>query len=190
MILVEGRSDQAAIETLAGRRGRPLDDEGISVVAMGGAAAVSDHLHRLSEFAGVVAGLCDEGEVGDLRRGLERVGFGASLTRADLARVGFHVCVADLEDELIRAAGVPVVEEVIAGEGDLRSFRTMQGQPAWRGRPVVDQLRRFFGAGAGRKERYARALVEAVDLSRVPEPLGAVLDHVWRLPPISWRDLP
>jgi hypothetical protein len=35
VVLVEGRSDQAALETLAGRRGRVLGPGGISVVPMG-----------------------------------------------------------------------------------------------------------------------------------------------------------
>ena len=51
----------------------------------------------------------------------------------------------------------------------------MQKQPAWRGRPVEEQLRRFFGSGARRKIRYARFLVEALDLARVPRPLELVL---------------
>jgi hypothetical protein len=49
-------------------------------------------------------------------------------------RLGFFVCVADLEDELIRAAGPALVAEVFAAHGDLGAFRTIQRQPAWRGR--------------------------------------------------------
>ena len=66
-----------------------------------------------------VAGLCDEGEEGDFRRAVERAGLGSDLTRADMERLGFYVCVADLEDELIRALGVPAVERVLDTQGEL-----------------------------------------------------------------------
>ena len=107
VVLVEGTSDQVAVETLAGRRGRNLDAEGISIVPMGGAQAIGGFLDRFGPRGLDVrlAGLCDSGEEGDFQRGLERAGLGADLTRADMERLGFYVCVADLEDELIRALG-------------------------------------------------------------------------------------
>ena len=55
---------------------------------------------------------------------------------------------------------------------------TLQKQPAQRDRPHDAQLRRFFGSGSGRKIRYARLLVEALDLDNVPRPLDGVLAHV------------
>ena len=61
---------------------------------------------------------------------------------------------------------------------DLGSFRTLQKQPAWEGRPVEEQLRRFMGSGGSRKIRYARLLVDALDLEMVPRPLDRVLAHV------------
>ena len=67
------------------------------------------------------------------------------------------------------------VLEVAEAQGDLGSFRTLQKQPAWRAQPVEEQLRRFMGSGGRRKIRYARLLVEALDLSRVPRPLDLVL---------------
>ena len=71
-------------------------------------------------------------------------------------------------------------EEVLAAEGDIRPFRTMQKQPEWRGRPVEDQLRRFLGSGARRKVRYAHFLVEALDLERVPpRPLSDLVEHTF-----------
>jgi hypothetical protein len=88
------------------------------------------------------------------------------------------VCDADLEQELIRALGAAAVEQVVDAHGDLGSFRTMQRQPEWRGRPVEDQLRRFMGSGGRRKIRYARFLVEALDDDQVPRPLDRVLAHV------------
>jgi len=180
VILVEGISDLCAVEALAGRRGRDLDAEGISVVPIGGAQAIGRYLSRYGPQGLDVrlAGLCDVGEEGQFRRGLERADLGSDLTRSAMERVGFFVCVADLEDELIRALGPPAVEDVVDSEGDLGSFRTLQRQPAWRERPLEEQLRRFMGSGGRRKIRYARLLVEALDLADMPRPLDMVLAHL------------
>ena len=180
VVLVEGASDKVAVETLAERRGRDLRAEGISVVPIGGAQAIGRFLGRFGPQGLDVklAGLVDAGEELDFVRGLERAGLGSQLTRADLERLGFYVCVADLEDELIRALGAASVEAIVAGQGDLRSFRTLQKQAAWRGRPVNEQLRRFMGSGGRRKIRYARLLVEALEPAQVPRPLDRVLAHV------------
>ncbi len=95
---------------------------------------------------------------------------------ADMEQLGFYVCVSDLEDELIRAVGTPGAEALLDSQGDLASFRTMQSQPAWRGREPAAQLQRFLGAGSRRKLRYARLLVEeAVRRDALPRPLGALL---------------
>ena len=179
-MLVEGTSDQRALEALAERRGRSLDAEGISVVPIGGAQSIGRFLNLFGPQGLDVrlAGLCDAAEEGDFRRGLERAGLGAQLTRADMERLGFYVCVADLEDELIRALGAASVEQVVDAQGDLGSFRTLQKQPAWQGRPVEEQLRRFMGSGGRRKIRYARLLIDALDLAQVPRPLDLVLAHV------------
>ena len=177
VVLVEGLSDRLALETLAERRGRDLAAEGVVVVAIGGAQAIG----RFANLYGPrgldleLAGLCDAGEEPEFRRGLESAGLGSTSTRAELEALGFYVCEADLEDELIRALGTDAVERVIAAQGDLRAFRTLQKQPEWRGRPVDEQLRRFFGSGASRKIRYGRLLVEALDLAHVPRPLDLVL---------------
>jgi hypothetical protein len=180
IVLVEGISDQRALEALAERRGRNLDAEGITIVPIGGAHAVGSFLDLFGPqgFDVRLAGLCDAAEEDDFRLGLERAGLGSDLTRADMERLGFYVCVADLEDELIRALGAASVEEVVEAQGELRSFRTLQKQPAWQGRPAEEQLRRFMGSGGSRKIRYARFLVDALDLTRVPRPLDGVLAHV------------
>jgi hypothetical protein len=177
VVLVEGVSDQIAVETLAGRCGQDLVSEGIVVLPVGGAHGVARYLRRFAAEGSSVrlAGLCDAGEAHIVKRGLATVGLGAPRSCADLARVGFFVCVEDLEDELIRAAGPAQVTEVFAAHGDLAAFRTMQRQPAWRGRDEAAQLRRFLGAGSQRKLRYARLLTEAIDLSRIPQPLSALL---------------
>jgi OLD-like protein len=180
VVLVEGLSDQVAVETLAERRGRDLQAEGISVVPIGGAQAIGSFLEQFGpQGLGVrLAGLCDAGEERDFRRGLERAGLGFDLTRAEMESLGFYVCEADLEDELIRALGAEAVEQIADAQGDLGAFRTLQKQRAWRGRPTEEQLRRWLGSGARRKIRYARFLVEALDLEDVPRPLDRVLAHV------------
>jgi hypothetical protein len=179
-VLVEGVSDRLAVEALAARRGRDLVAEGVAVVAMGGAHSIGRFLDRFGP-RGLdlrLAGLCDAGEEDDFRRALERAGLGPGLTRADMERLGFFVCVADLEDELIRSLGVAAVERVIEAQGGLGSFRTLQKQPAWRGRRPEEQLRRFMGSGGSRKIRYAALLVEALALDRIPRPLDRLLAHV------------
>jgi len=180
IVLVEGISDQRAVEALAERRGRNLDAEDISVVPIGGAQSIGRFLNLFGP-QGLdlkLAGLCDAGEEGDFRRGLERAGLGSHLTRGEMERLGFYVCVADLEDELIRALGAAAVEQVVDAQGELGSFRTLQKQAAWQGRTTEEQLRRFMGSGGSRKIRYARLLVDAVDLARVPRPLDRLLAHV------------
>lgn len=171
IVLVEGRSDRAALEQLAARRGRDLDAEGVCVVPLGGATSIGRFLELVGPggLGVTVAGLCDIGEQGFFRRALERAGLGPD---------GFFVCDADLEYELIRAVGVDGVERVIEDEGDLNALRTFQRQPAQRTRTIEHQLHRFMGTLSGRKARYARALVDALDLDRVPKPLDDLLAHV------------
>jgi hypothetical protein len=180
VVLVEGVSDQVALEALAERRGRNLSAEDISILPMGGATNIRSFLDLFGP-QGLdlrLAGLCDAGEEGEFRHGVERAGLGSNLSRADMEALGFYVCVADLEDELIRALGAASVEEILDAQGELGSFRTFQRQPAWQGRGTKEQLRRFMGSGAGRKIRYARLLVDALHLTRVPRPLEGVLAHV------------
>ena len=180
VVLVEGLSDRVAVEALADRRGRDLAAEGVSVVPIGGAQAIRGALDLYGPpgLGLALAGLCDVGEERSFRRGLERAGLGTDLSRDDMERLGFFVCDADLEDELIRALGPDAVERVVEAHGDLGPFRTLQKQPEWRGRPTHEQLRRFFGSGGRRKIRYARFLVDALELDRVPRPLDGVLAHV------------
>jgi hypothetical protein len=181
VVLVEGISDQIAVETLAVRLGREIADEGVAVVPMGGAHAIGRFLALYGPQGANLrlAGLYDVGEESVVQRALQRVGFGSGspLTRADLEELGFYVCVADLEDELIRALGAASGEAIIASHGELDSFRTLQKQPEWRGQSVEAQLRRFLG-NASRKIRYAQVLVNALDPACVPRPLQRVLAHV------------
>ncbi|GAA4877905.1 TOPRIM nucleotidyl transferase/hydrolase domain-containing protein [Kitasatospora terrestris] len=170
-VLVEGLSDLAAVEALAAGRGRDLAAEGVCVLPMGGATNIA----RYAELLGPpglglrLAGLSDEGEQGFYVRGLERAGAPSD---------GFFVCAADLEDELVRALGVPAVEEILAAGGDLPAWRTFVRQPAQQGRPAQRQLRRFLGTRKGRKIRYGRLLAEALTAERTPAPLRDLLAHL------------
>jgi OLD-like protein len=179
VILVEGISDRRALEALAARRGRALETDGVVVVAMGGAKNIGRFLERFGPRGSDVAlaGLYDVAEEPDVRRGLERAGFGSSSSRLGLERLGFYACIDDLEDELIRAVGAERVIDIVGERGELGPFRTLQKQPEWRGRPIDQQLRRFLG-NSNRKIDYVPLLVETLDLSRAPRPMDAVLAHV------------
>ena len=179
VILVEGMSDRLAVEALAGRSGRALHAEGIGVIAVNGAKNFGRFLEHLGPRgrALTLAGMYDAAEEPDLLGGLERAGFGSDLARGDIERLGFHACVEDLEDELIRALGTDAVIAVVESRGELGSLRTLQKQPEWRGRPTDQQLLRFLG-NSSRKIDYAPILIEALDLSDVPRPLAELLARV------------
>jgi hypothetical protein len=169
-VFVEGRSDALALETLARRRGRDLGVENVDIVAIHGVTNIGRHLDATPGGARV-AGLCDAGEQRAFRRAFDR--------RAGVLDVlGCFVCEPDLESELIRAVGADGMIAVIDREGELDSFRTLQGQPAHRGQAVEGQLHRFIGTRSGRKLRYAGLLVDALDLSAMPRPLHALLAAV------------
>jgi len=176
VVLVEGVSDRAAVEALARKLERDLVEEGVEVVAIGGAHAIGRFVRQLGDDIRP-AGLCDIGEIGPFGRALEGAGVGPAGTREELEELGFYVCDPDLEGELIRALGAQGVEAVLEQSGKLSSFRTFQKQPQWRGRPVDAQLRRFFGSSAG-KARHAPLMVDALPLDRIPRPLEALLAHV------------
>ncbi|HVM55990.1 MAG TPA: TOPRIM nucleotidyl transferase/hydrolase domain-containing protein [Gaiellaceae bacterium] len=179
VVLVEGISDRIALEALAARRGLDLAGDGVEIVPIGGAQAIGRVLDELVSAGGRrLAGLCDAAEEPDFRRALERTGLGAGLDRAGMERLGFFVCVENLEDELIRGLGAARVEEVLAHEGDLETFRTFQNQPAWRGRPVEAQLRRWLHAADRRNSRYPPLLIEALEEADVLRPLDGVLAAV------------
>jgi hypothetical protein len=184
-VLVEGHSDRAAVLAAAARTGRDLDAGGVAVVPMGGATNIGHFAEALGPpgLGLRLAGLYDEAEEPHFRRGLRRAGLDPGVERAGgersgLEGLGFHVCVADLEDELVRALGCARVEEVIDEQGDLRSLRRFQGMPAQRDRPLPAQLRRFMGTRSGRKVHYGTALAAALDPARLPAPLAGLLAYV------------
>ena len=174
MVLVEGISDQRAVETLARRLGRDLEAEGVAVVPMGGYGNFDRFLERYGPRGlGLrLAGLYDAGEERHYRRALEQAGLGA-----DLEAAGFFRCDADLEEELTRAVGPAGMEEVLAAQGELKAFRTYQKQPVHRERALEAQLHGFMW---NRKSEYAVALVNTLELERMPQPLLRVVAHVSR----------
>ena len=170
VVIVEGDSDRVALETLARRLGRDLVAEGVEIVPIGGAHAIRRYLEKLKANGSEVklAGLVDAGQEDVFRRAVDHTGF----------EIDLYVCDTDLEDELIRAVGLESVEKVIESQGELRSLRSLQKQPAQRGRTTLQHVRRFISSHTGRKALYARLLVEALDLDRVPRPLDRVLSRV------------
>jgi hypothetical protein len=172
-VLVEGESDRVAVETLARRLGRDLTAECVAVVPMGGATNIVRFLDRFGPHGANhrLRGLCDARESRGMARALARAGLGSG----PLTELGFQVCDADLEDELIRCLGIERVLSVIAEQGGLASFRILQRQPAQRDRPVAAQLRRFLGGRSGNKVKYARLLVDALPDGQVPPPLARLV---------------
>ncbi|MEL7154970.1 MAG: TOPRIM nucleotidyl transferase/hydrolase domain-containing protein [Actinomycetota bacterium] len=180
VVLVEGISDQMALETLAAIQGRQLSDEGVVVVPIGGAHAIGRSLAHFGPAGrGLgVTGLCDEAEEPLFRRAFARAGAeggGGPRTGSEAEPPACFVCVRDLEDELIRALPADRIEALLDGQGDLVSFRTMQRQPAWRDGAFAAQFHRWLRAGARRNLRYARLLVAAIDHDRWPAPLVGAL---------------
>jgi hypothetical protein len=178
-ILVEGWSDEAAVNTLARRRSFDLRAEGIVVIPIAGATNFHSFVEALGPHGiGLhLSGLYDTAEEHCARRALERDGFGTELTRAQMEAIGFFACNADLEDEMIYALGTSGVERILDAHGELQSFRSFQNQPAQRGGNCHTQLRRFLGIRSGRKIRYGTLLTEALDLEQVPKSLDRVLAH-------------
>lgn len=178
VVLVEGVSDQVAVETAATLTGRDLTAERVVVVPIGGAHALRNLPAALRSRLGDVrwAGLYDAGEEHVVLRGLAVAGVASPRTRHDLEALGFFACDRDLEDELVRAVGPEHLPTLFARHGDLAAWEAFQRQPAWRGRDAAAQARRFLGSGARRKSRYARVLVEAaLALDRLPRPVGELL---------------
>ncbi|WP_431844097.1 hypothetical protein [Calidifontibacter indicus] len=176
-VLLEGASDIAAVRALADD-----DLDGVRLVDLQGVTNVRRVLRDLRQRDpdATVLGMCDAGEVRFVERAVREAGRPVRDV-SDLPAYGFFVCVADLEDELIRALGVDRVLLVVQQLGLAGKFATLQQQPDWQGRPVEEQLHRFCGVASGRKELLARELASALGLDDAPEPLRALLDRIRHL---------
>jgi len=177
VVLVEGSSDRRAIEALAIRRGRNFEAEGVVIIPIAGATNIGRFLELLGPGGHDVrlAGLCDEGEEREFAFAVEQVGLGEVVDRSGLERLGFFVCVRDLEEELIRALGSDRMLDLIESQGQIRRFRSFQNQPAQRHKTIETQIWRWLG---NHKIRYAPLMVGALEPGQAPRPLEGVLATV------------
>lgn len=175
-VVVEGESDAAAVRALADRVELDLNRRHVAIRPANGVtnyARVLADLARTCPHAGF-CGLYDVAERRFVRKALSTIAVPVT-DETPLETFGFFACIADLEDELIRALGAGQVERAIEAEGELSSFRRFQAMPQHRGTPVPQQLRRFLGTRATRKIRAARRLVEALAVDQMPPPLAALV---------------
>ena len=171
-VLLEGASDVAAVRVAAGLAGR--DPAAVRLVDMGGATNARRVLGELVPQGHSVLGLCDRNEAPYVLRALNHVGYDVRDVDS-LPSHGFWVCDRDLEEELIRAVGATRALDVLEAIRLSTSFVTFTRQPAWEDRPFADQLRRFAGAGSGRKELLAGALTAALTFDELPPPLAGLV---------------
>ena len=179
LVLVEGDSDAAALRALAGLLRCDLEAHRIQIRSAHG---VTNYPRLLAEFLRAHPGarICGMYDAADERHVRRAIAGAAIPIDADecLESFGFFACVADLEDELIRALGADAVERVLESQGELTSFRRFQAMPQHLGTPVHQQLRRFLGTRATRKIRSAERLVEALDPARLPRPLVELMSRL------------
>ena len=169
IVLVEGISDQIAVETAAARLGRDLVEDAVVVLPMGGAQAAARFVRRFLEWPAIrLTGLCDSAE--------ERF-FDEAFAQLPPPGGDYFVCAADLEEELIRAVGRDRIEDLLSREDDLRAFRTLQKQREWRDEPFERQIHRWLRSVARRNLRYARLLVIAAPDGGLPRPLVELVDR-------------
>ena len=178
VVLLEGRSDVAAVRAAAATAG--VDLTGVRLVDMGGITNVRAHisvLARQQPRAERVLGMCDAAETRFVVAALDAAGHWLR-DASDLPAAGFFICVADLEDELLRALGPARALEVLEALGLRDKLDAMAQQPAWRERPLPEQLHRFAGVASGRKELLAAELTGALTAEELPEPLRLLLDRL------------
>lgn len=171
VVLLEGPSDVAAVRAVAAAYGVTDTVHRYRLVDMGGVTNIRRNLAalRAASVPVRVIGMCDAREAQIFARALQLTG--GPHHDAGLAAHGFYVCDADLEDELIRALGTERVLTVLSRLGLLGRLETFQRQPAWRGRPLHEQLHRFAGVASGRKTLLAGALAEGLARHEAPAPL-------------------
>ena len=175
LVLVEGRSDAAAVRALTDLLGCDLGLRQIQISPAGGVTNFSQvlmdfvRMHPSADFCGMYD-VADEWHV---RRALTAAAIPIDA-HVSPESVGFFACVADLEDELIRALGAEAVERVLDAQGELASFRRFQAMPQHRHSTAHRQLHRFLGTRATRKIRCAQLLVEGLDPARLPGPLAGL----------------
>ena len=128
VVLVEGASDKNQVRTLARRRGRDLEQEGVDVVAMGGATNIATFLERFGPH-GLdlsVAGLCDVREEESSGADSNEGGWAEHTDRDDMEALGYHASRPRPRGRVIRALGPAAVEEIIVREGELGMWTTFR----------------------------------------------------------------
>ena len=148
VVLVEGVSDQIAVEVLADRLGRDLEADGVVVVPIGGAHAVRKTLADFADRPTVrLSGLVDWAEA--------ELFVAAAADSAALTPDRIHACDADLEEELIRAMEPTELEALLA--------------PAAGPRGRVLDAMRYASLGGGKRLRPFLVL-ESARMFEVPRP--------------------
>jgi hypothetical protein len=178
VVLLEGASDVAAVRSAAGTAG--VDLSRCRLVDMGGVTNVRSHLAELADGppgGATVLGMCDAAEARFVVAALRSREHWAR-DAGDLPAHGFFVCEADLEDELLRALGAARAIAVLSRLGLRGKLEALRRQPAWRERPLHDQLHRFAGVASGRKALLAAALTAELAPDELPEPLALLLDRL------------
>ncbi|GAB3712292.1 TOPRIM nucleotidyl transferase/hydrolase domain-containing protein [Mariniluteicoccus flavus] len=177
VVLLEGASDVAAVRALMETSG--IDPRPIELLSLQGVTNVGRVLKeiRLVRSDVDVVGLCDAAETRFVERALVQDGLPVS-DASDLPTYGFFVCVADLEEELIRALTPERARDTLMGAGLGGRFEALQTQAAWVDRPLAEQLHRFCGVASGRKELAAGILAGALADGEAPEPLAMLLDRL------------
>jgi hypothetical protein len=173
LVLVEGISDRMAVETLARRLGRDLGTEGVAILPIGGSGEARKMLARFTAQDRRTLGLLDADATAIFRRALAGAGLGGPDD--SLEAQGFFTCQPTLEGELIRALGPEEFLALVEREGDMTPLRTLQRQKPWQDQPLEAQLNRFLRAKARRPMLYARLMVDACPLDRLPAPLMGLL---------------
>lgn len=179
VVLFEGRSDSLAFRALARRRAVRLDRHGLVLIDLDGITNLRRALTGLrdADASARLLGLYDAAESAYVIRVLADLGM-LGDARADPVDIGFFGCERDLEDEVIRAAGVQLTLQTLEARGELARFRVFGDQPAQRERSIEEQLHRFAGTAAGRKARFAADVIEVLPPERAPRPLARLLEAV------------
>ncbi len=179
VVLLEGRSDVAAVRAVAAAYGLTAGLHRYQLVDMGGVTNIRRHLaHIRSRSEPVrVVGMCDAAEAHVFLRALQ-VDRDGRQREGGLAELGFYVCEADLEDELIRALGAERVLDLLRRLGLQPRFAAFRRQPAWRDRPLHEQLHRFAGVASGRKTLLAGAFAGDLASDEVPAPLRRLIGRM------------
>ena len=174
IVLVEGVSDQIAVDTLAQRLGG--SDTGVAVLPVGGAQGLRRMLRtiRADHPAVPLSGLYDIAEAHVIRRALEDAGLLGPDTAIEDAGFG-----ALLISKTSCCAPAGRISSRRASPTTATSPRSASCRSSRSGAiaPIHAQLRRWMTSGARRKLRYARIFVDAIPLERMPEPLLAVLQR-------------